>query len=49
MGVVLGAALGPALTLTAAPAGLSAWAAGGAIAGQLIVPAFVTLRRPARE
>ncbi len=49
VGVVLGAALGPALTLTAAPAGLPAWAAGGTIAGQLIVLASVALRRPARE
>ncbi|MCR6484671.1 hypothetical protein M8542_17735 [Amycolatopsis sp. OK19-0408] len=49
--VVLGAVLGPALTLKAAAAGLPAWVAGGAIAGQLALLVLVALvaHRPARE
>jgi hypothetical protein len=41
--VVLGAVLGPTLTLKAAPAGLPTWATAGTIAGQLILLTLVAV------
>ncbi|WP_410571719.1 hypothetical protein [Amycolatopsis sp. cmx-4-61] len=48
--VVLGAALGPALTWKTAPAGLPTWAAAGTIAGQLALLTVVAVfaHRPER-
>jgi hypothetical protein len=41
--VVLGAVLGPTLTLKVAPAGLPTWATAGTITGQLALLTFVTV------